>query len=204
MTRAYFRGMPDRNKEVALMKSRRGRRFKSGHFILLFCLFALCAKAENLREQVVAAGVEPLVSFANVLNSSKAVAEKAFDGVCTNALGDNARCLGASGMQVTFGFPDSLVPDGKKLAVTRYRVYQLNGGSSAHSRAPRAWMISGSTDNVSFSAVDSRSGVEWYADSHAIGNDDPLPAGIDNWQEYALDPSVVTDWRFFKLALLQS
>ena len=164
--------------------------------------FSMFAYADNLREIVVAAGGEPMQGYNNLLSSpdQETIAKRAFDGICTNAIGDNARCLGGNGMYVTFGIPAALVPDGKKVAVTRYRVYQLNGGSNANSRAPRAWTLSGSNDNSVFATIDSRAGVEWYSDSHEIGDNDPLPQGVDNWHEYSLSPADVTDWRYFRFS----
>lgn len=155
----------------------------------------LAAQADNFRNLIVAAGADPVAGYDKLNNV--AMAPKAFDGE-TSAGTDANRCLGESGMYVTMGLPASVVPDGRKVAVTRYRVYQLNGGTSAHARAPRSWKVSGSNDNSTFTDFDKRTGVEWYADTHTIGGDAKLPEGVENWHEYRLDPSVTTDWRYLK------
>ena len=186
---------------------RRSALLPSVRLLLSFVLAGLAPglSADNLRELVVAAGENPLQGHAHILSpQQETVAARAFDGVATNAAGDNARCLGESGMFVTFGFPASLVPDGKKLAVTRYRVYQLNGGTSAHLRAPRAWTLSGSMDNSAFTPVDERADITWYADSHTIGDHEALPPGVSNWHEYSLSPSAVTDWRYLRFTPTKS
>ena len=203
MTNLTLKGKPDAGNPLrasgCAATPGRGLLFKK-IMALAIVVFSCLAYADNLREIVVAAGGTPLQGYGNILNNDEDMAARAFDGVCTN-VGDVARCLGGNGgseTYVVFGIPAGLLPAGKKVAVTRYRVYQQNGGSSANLRAPRSWTLSGSQDNSTFSDIDSQSGVLWYSDEHEIDDNAQLPAGVDNWLEFSLDPSTVTDYLYFK------